>query len=155
MILAANLCLLWLVINFYIILPKKITKDEMLFLFLTSSITIMLSLLIPAKRFYFGDPGFRYSVGQAIAFFINRNAIFPLLTMSAVNLMQFGAFWQKSVTASSSLIIFLLYTHIEEKYTIVSHISLPLQILFFILYTFLILFLLKGFRVLAKTESSG
>ncbi|GGL48368.1 hypothetical protein [Sporolactobacillus putidus] len=152
MVLASNLCLFWIVVNLFVMLPKKITRDETLFLFLTSSLLIMFALINPAKRLYIGDPGLHYSAEQGIAFLVNRNLIFPFLTIIAVNLMQYGIQWQKGVTVLISFLTFILYSYIEERYTVVSHVSLPSRISFFFLYFALILLLLKGFRLLAETE---
>lgn len=150
MILAVTLCLTWIVVNLFVMLPKKMSWEENLFLFLVSSITIMFALLIPAKRMYFDDPGYKYSLEGTMAFLTNRNIIFPILTLLSVNLIQYRGFWKQALVALVSLFVFLAFCRLEEKHTIVSSISLIQLTVFFIFYYSLMLSLLKCFRLLAE-----
>ncbi|MCO7125740.1 hypothetical protein NIE88_08150 [Sporolactobacillus shoreicorticis] len=155
MVLAVTLCLIWIVVNLFIILPKRLSREENLFLFLTCSITIMISLLIPAKRMYFGDHGFNYSVEGTIAFLFNRNVIFPVLTLISINLVQDKGLWKKSLTFAASFLVFILFCKLEEKHTIVTSISTLILSVYFICYYILMLFLLKVFQLLGLKRQSG
>jgi hypothetical protein len=150
MILAITLCLTWIVINLFIMIPKQLTREENLFLFLTSSITIMLSLLIPAKRMYFGDPGFNYGIEGAIAFLINRNIIFPVLTLISINLFQYRISWKKATAFLVSYGLFLMFCRLEESHTIVSTISFSKLTIYFVCYFVFMIILLSAFRLLGE-----
>ncbi|MET1249694.1 hypothetical protein ABWW58_13030 [Sporolactobacillus sp. STCC-11] len=152
MILATTLCLAWIVINLFIMIPKQLSREENLFLFLSSSITIMLSLLIPAKRMYFGDPGFNYSIEGTVAFLINRNIIFPLLTLISINLVHYKSFWKRLLIFLVSLCTFLLFCRLDEKHTIVSTISSVKLSIYFICYFAFMLALSKAFRNLGEKQ---
>lgn len=154
MILATNLCLLWFAINFLILIPRKLSKEEMLFLFLTSSIAVMLAIYFPAHKAYYGVPGFKLSLAQFFAFLINRNCIFPLLTIIYANLIQSIKFYQHVSAALLFIIIITFFISLEEKYTTVTHV--PFLIFFEVLYLFLISCLIKSFRLIrdsGKKES--
>lgn len=150
MILAINLCLTWIVINLFIMIPKQLNREENLFLFLTCSITIMLSLLIPAERMYFGEPGFNYGIEGTIAFLINRNIIFPVLTLVSINLFQHKNLWKQLITFLVSYSLFLMFCQLEEKHTIVSSISFSTLTIYFVCYFVFMVILLNAFRLLGE-----
>jgi hypothetical protein len=131
-------------------IPKQLSREENLFLFLTSSITIMLSLLIPAKRMYFGDSGFNYGIEGTIAFLINRNIIFPVLTLISINLFQYKILWKKLTAFLVSYSLFLMFCRLEERHTIVSTISFSKLTIYFVCYFVLIIILLSAFRSLGE-----
>ncbi|MCQ2009128.1 MAG: hypothetical protein ABF629_00265 [Sporolactobacillus sp.] len=155
MVLAVTLCLIWIIVNLFILLPKRLSREENLFLFLTCSITIMLSLLLPAKRMYFGDPGFNYSIEGTLAFLFNRNIIFPVLTLISINLVQDKGLWKKLITFSASFCVFILFCKLEEKHTIVSSINTVTLFIYFICFYTLMLVLLKGFQLLSQKQQSS
>ncbi|MCO7176206.1 hypothetical protein ACFP7A_09995 [Sporolactobacillus kofuensis] len=152
MFFAVTLCFAWISVNLLIIIPKSLTKDEHLFLFLVSSLTIILSLILPAKHLYIGDPDFKDTIQTTLAFLTNRTIVFPVLTLVSVNLILLRKFWIQVLTGSTSLFIFLIYCLLEPKYTTISSIGAGQLLLYFVGYYVFIILLLRGFRLLHPLE---
>jgi hypothetical protein len=149
-ILVAPLFLLWLIINLVIIIPKGLTKEEILFLFLSGSIIIMSLVYFPAAKAYHGDHGFRLSRPEIIAFLINRNGIFPLAVVLFFNGLSRRPAGRKGLFAAVFLIGLYLYLKVDQRYTTVTPVF-PL-IVVIALFFLLMAALLKGFRILRNSE---
>jgi hypothetical protein len=99
---------------------------------------------------YFGDPGFNYGIEGAIAFLINRNIIFPVLTLISINLFQYRNSWKKATAFLVSYGLFLMFCRLEERHTIVSTISFSKLTIYFVCYFVFMIILLSAFRLLGE-----
>lgn len=144
MVLAANICLLWLTIGWFLLVKLNISKDHALFIFLSSSIIIMLVLNGTAYPMYYKHMPYR--IYEFLALLINRNGIMPLLTVLFINDLD------KKNTIGRSLIdflflgLFMIYSIIEERYILVSLLSWPILMGGYLLYILLIRLLSLGFK---------
>ncbi|TGA96079.1 hypothetical protein E4665_16765 [Sporolactobacillus shoreae] len=150
MILAANLCFLWLVISVLIFTPKNMSREDLLFLFLTSSIILMLAIYFPAMKAYLGISGYKLQTAEFIAFIINRNVILPIITILFINQILSAGVRQKSLIFFLFLITIDLYCSFEERYTTVTRV--PFLFLYEMAYWFLCLGFLKAFQLLNRQE---
>lgn len=144
MTLTISLCLLWLTISLMVLIPGSLTKEEWLFLFLTSSIIIMLLFSLPEAGLK--TPDMKFSIGENAVFLLNRNLLFPLLTLLFISWMTL----RKRFVQMTLLIVFSLltggYIRFREELTTVIHI--PYIFAFTALYMCLMLLLLQFFRKL-------
>jgi hypothetical protein len=156
MILATNLCFLWLLINVFIFIPKKMTREEILFIFLTSSLLLMTIIIPMANDRYLDIRQKPFSLQEFFPFFLNRNMIYPLSTLLILNISQLLIrFRSRIIWYAVSVAGFTVYTLMEKEHTVIRDVPVVILVLFFSAYLLLLYFLLKSFRVLSDSETGA
>lgn len=143
MILAANICLLWAEIGWFMCTRKSLSSKQMLFVFMSSSIVLM--LLFNATGFLINSDHKPYSVPEFLALLINRNGILPLLTVLYLLAIQNRKNWRRLFNNVLFLFIFDAYLFIEKYFVQMETMSWPIWLTGSILYLFFIRFLSHGF----------
>lgn len=139
MILAANICLLWAEIGWFLCIRKSLSSKQMLFVFMSSSIVLM--LLFNATGLLMNSDHKPYSVPEFLALLINRNGILPLLTVLYLLAVQNRKIWRRRFTNVLFLFIFDAYLFIEKHFVQMDTLSWPIWLTSSILYLFFIRFL--------------
>lgn len=149
MTLTISFCLLWLTISLMVLIPGSLTKEEWLFLFLASSIVIMLLVSIPALSLK--SPDMKLTMGENAVFLLNRNLFFPLLTLLFIGWMTFRNKLSQMILLTVFSLLTGSYIRLREELTTVIHI--PYIFVFTALYLCLMILLLQLFRKSLKYQT--
>ncbi|QAA22525.1 hypothetical protein C0674_07740 [Sporolactobacillus terrae] len=153
MAVAIVICFDWIIINGFMMMPKRLDRETFLFLFLLSSLTIMLSMIYSAGELYFSPTYRDFPMQDAVAFHMNRNITFPMLTLVALNLWKSGQLWEKLLSCLGSYVIFLLFCRIDPVHTTFKSIGISGLTTYFSCYYLFVLVALSLFTKGNKKRS--
>lgn len=149
MVVALVICFDWIIINGFMMMPKRLNRETFLFLFLLSSLTIMLTMIYRAEDLYFNPIYRKISLQDVVAFHMNRNITFPMLTLIALNLWKNGQLWEKLLSCIGSFVVFLLFCRIDPFHTTFVPTGIVGLIVYFSLY---FLFLLAALSLFTRGD---
>ncbi|MFT8391979.1 MAG: hypothetical protein ABF586_01555 [Sporolactobacillus sp.] len=132
MILALNICLLWAMLGWYLCIRKPLYSQHALFMFLTSSIIIMLIMNVIGYPLYFEHAPL--SAPAFLAMIVNRNGILPLLSVFYLQVIQGKALRIRILCDLLFLTLLLLYITVEPYYVLMTAIGWPFYLTGSILY---------------------
>ncbi|WP_010631205.1 hypothetical protein [Sporolactobacillus vineae] len=141
-------CLLWLTLSLMVLFPGRLTKEEWLFLFLASSIIIMLLFSIPAASLQ--SPDMKFGMSEETVFLLNRNLLFPLLTVLFIGWITRRNWPVQILFLTVFSLVTGSYIRLDERLTIVTHVPYIFAFTAFYLCTMLLLHQL--FRWSAKNQ---
>ncbi|GAY75815.1 hypothetical protein NBRC111894_1369 [Sporolactobacillus inulinus] len=98
---------------------------------------------------YFNPIYRKISLQDVVAFHMNRNITFPMLTLIALNLWKNGQLWEKLLSCIGSFVVFLLFCRIDPFHTTFVPTGIVGLIVYFSLY---FLFLLAALSLFTRGD---
>ncbi|TCP31521.1 hypothetical protein EV207_1028 [Scopulibacillus darangshiensis] len=153
MILTIYIILAWLVVGYFIVMPKKVGKEKLLFIFMITTIIILVFNNIISLNMGFYLPSQTREL--FISYVINRNILLPFLIMICLTyIFSVNKMGTKSAAVIITLLFMLVMQILGVKLRVITYIhwNYVLSLLLLIVYLAVSLLLTAWFSLLINRK---